>query len=54
MRPNICIIRGSYLTKQVVEDYKETMELGSVGTFSPGLTENILKSLKAIANFNAF
>ena len=54
MRPNTCIIRGSYLTKQVVEDYKETMELGSVGTLSPGLTENILKSLKAIANFNAF
>jgi hypothetical protein len=45
---------GSYLTKQVVEDCKAKMELDSVGTFSPGLTENILKSVKAIANFNAF
>ena len=54
MRPNTSIIRGSYLAKQVVEDCKAKMELGSVGTFSPGLTENILKSLKVIANFNAF
>jgi len=54
MRHNACIIRGSFFTKQVVEDYKANMELGSVGTFSPGLTENILKSLKTIANFNAF
>jgi len=54
MRPNTSIIRGSYFTKQVVEDYKAKMDLGSVGTFSPGLTENVLKSLKVIANFNAF
>ena len=54
MGPNACIMRGSYLTKQLVEDYKAKMELGSVGTFSPGLTENILKSLKAIANVYAF
>ena len=54
MRHNACIIRGSYLTKQIVEDYKANMELGSVGTFSPSLTENILKRLKDIANFNAF
>lgn len=54
MRPNTSIIRGSYLTKQVVEDCKAKMELDSVGTFSPGLTENILKSSKAIANFDAF
>ena len=51
MRPNTSIIRGSYLTKQVVEVCKAKMELG---TFSPGLTENILKSLKVLANFNAF
>jgi hypothetical protein len=37
-----------------VEDCKAKMALGSVGTFSPGLTENILKSVKAIANFKAF
>ena len=54
MRPNTSIIRGSYSTKQVVEDCKAKMELGSVWTFSPSLMENILKSLKAIANFNAF
>ena len=54
MRPNTCIIRGSYLTKQLVEDYKAKMELGSVGTFSPGLTENVLKNSKAIANSNSF
>jgi hypothetical protein len=54
MIPNTSIIRGSYLTKQVVEDCKAKMELDSVGIFSPGLTENILKSVKAIANFNAF
>ena len=53
MRHNACIIHGFYLTKQVVEDYKAKMELGSVGTFNPGLTENILKSLKDRANFNA-
>jgi hypothetical protein len=52
MGTNACIMRGSYLTKQLVDDYKAKMELGSVGTFSPGLTENILKSLKVIeSNF---
>jgi hypothetical protein len=45
MRPNTLIIRGSYLTKQVVEDCKAKMELGSVGTFSPGLTENNIKNV---------
>jgi len=54
MRPNTCIIHGSYLTTQIVEDYKTKMELGSVGKFSPDLTENILKTLKVITHFNAF
>jgi len=54
MGTNTCIIHRSYLTKQIVEDYKTKMELRSVEKFSPGLTENILKSLKVIANFNAF
>ena len=39
MRPNISIIRRSYLTKQVVEDYKAKMALGSVGTYGKYIKE---------------
>jgi hypothetical protein len=48
MRPNTSIIRGSYLAKQVVEDYKAKMELDNVGTFSPGLTVIRYKYVKDI------
>jgi hypothetical protein len=39
MRPNTSIIRGSYLTKQVVEDCKVKMALGSVGTYGKHIKE---------------
>ena len=44
MGPNACIMRGSYLTKQLVEDYKAKMELGSVGTFSRVLRKTYLSN----------
>jgi hypothetical protein len=39
MRPNTSIIRGSYLTKQIVEDCKAKMELSSVGTYGKHIKE---------------
>jgi hypothetical protein len=53
MRPNTCIIHGSYLTVNIIEDYKTKMELGSIWKFSPGITGNILR-VENIGYFNEF